>query len=844
MKNTPLFAVLLFSVLLCGHLSAQTHSVPFDKTKFNIIRGEVLDASSGERLIGATVVVNELKSKGTVTDENGAFEMLVPLGAYSLKISLVGYQTVIKTDVIVNAGRETVLSVKLLGTTLEMQTVTVKGDYFDKSLQANTLSTVVLSAEEVRRSPGSAQDFQRILQSMPGVGFSSDQDNELLVRGGSPNENLVLFDDMELHSVNHYPNEYNSGGPINMVNVDLIDNIQFSTGGFVSKYGDKLSSVVVVNTREGRRTNALNGNANISMAGAGLIAEGGFAQGSGSWLFSLRKSYLDLIVGAIGLTAVPKYYDAQYKAVYDISPNHKVSFSGIYGNDKIDIKGDAETERAELAGTTDSIAVENVDVKKYQFATGASLKSIWTKNFFSTITLFTNAFHDDINVNNDFTKRVFSGTGTVAAKEKLGTREVFDKYTDEGETALKADVSWLAGKQYELNVGGAYRTGFYKSEVRVDGDTARYDLDGDGTFETGPVIVPPAVVMDDIKSFEHSKQYAYVNNKMKFADERLLFNAGLRYDYFSYSGKGYLSPRFAATYYLVPALTALNVSFGYFYQTHAYPQYGDRYKSGVNVHLENARAVHYIAGIEHILDEGLKLNIEGYYKEYDRIPVHTDFIHSNDRTFRSEQRLTIGRQTTYGVDAVLQQKMVSNLYGTISASYMHSRMKDPRVGYEGKEFPGSYEYPLMFTVIVGKRYSGLRDDLDAMPFYVKYASYVLPFSNDMEISVRWRYASGAPFTPRVFSRSEQHREGGMAWGRGTWVDGDDINGDRYPAYHRLDIGFNSRYNFNNWNMVVFLSVQNVYNRKNVAGYSYNSDGTKDVINQYGLLPIFGMEIEF
>jgi hypothetical protein len=131
-----------------------------------------------------------------------------------------------------------------------------------------------------------------------------------------------------------------------------------------------------------------------------------------------------------------------------------------------------------------------------------------------------------------------------------------------------------------------------------------------------------------------------------------------------------------------------------------------------------------------------------------------------------------------------------------------------------------------------------------MPFYVKYPSYILPFSNDMEISVRWRYASGAPYTPREYSTNEQHRQGGLTWGRGTWVSGDNINGERYPAYHRLDIGFNSRYNFDRWNMVVTLSVQNVYNRNNVAGYSYNSDGTKDIVYQYSVLPVLGLEIEF
>jgi len=267
--------MLRMKLLLSFLFLAAVQSNAFPQKQFeNYLTGKVTDAVTGEPLPGATVVVVELPGRGTATDIQGEFRIKVPVGAYSLRISLVGYTTLVKTDVIVNAGREKRMEIKLQSTTVEMEGVVIKGDYFDKSLQANNLSTVVLSAEEVRRSPGSVQDFQRILQSMPGVAFSSDQNNELLVRGGSPNENLVVFDDIEIHSVNHYPNEYNSGGPINMVNVDLIEDIRFSTGGFVSKYGDKLSSIITVNTREGRRNTLIAGNANISFAGAGLILEG------------------------------------------------------------------------------------------------------------------------------------------------------------------------------------------------------------------------------------------------------------------------------------------------------------------------------------------------------------------------------------------------------------------------------------------------------------------------------------------------------------------------------------------------------------------------------------------
>ncbi|NUN08057.1 MAG: TonB-dependent receptor [Ignavibacteriaceae bacterium] len=825
-------------------LHSSFHHFSAQEASGNFISGRVLDAVTGETLPGATIVINELPGRGTVTNEKGDFRIKVPLGAYSIRVSQVGYVTLIKTDIIVNAGRESVVSIKLQSTTVEMEGVLIKGDYFDKSIQVNNLSTVVLNAEEVRRSPGSLQDFQRILQSMPGVAFSSDQDNELLVRGGAPNENLVVFDDIEVHSVNHYPNEYNSGGPINMVNVDLIEDIRFSTGGFISKYGDKLSSIITVNTREGRRNTTIAGNANTSFAGAGLILEGGIGDNRGAWLFSARKSYLDLIVGAIGLTAVPQYYDAQYKVTYDLTDKQKLSFSGIFGDDYIDILGEPEITDPLLAGRIDTVGMENVFVRQNQFASGLSLKSLWSKNFFTTTTFSTTRYHYDVDVTTEVIRRTFDGSGKLDGHSTLNIRPLYRQLSDENEYGLKLDMVYLSSPAYEFNAGVSYRTGEFNSAVTIDGDTARYDLDNDGTYETGPIVLPPAVINDSISLFKENKTYAYINNKFTLLNERLVINAGLRYDHFTYSNASELSPRLSLSYYLIPAITNINFAFGYYYQTHAYPIYGDRYKSGVNRNLLNSRALHYIAGLEHIWDEGLKMTIEAYYKKYDRVPVSEELVYLEDKTFRSEKVLNIGEQDSYGIDFVIQQKLVKDIYGTASFSYMNSKIKDFRKGYEGKTIASDYEFPYIFTIILGKRFSGLKSEINEMPFYIRYPSHLLPFSDDMEISFKWRYSSGRAYTPREFTTTEQRREGGVVWSRGSWHPGTNLNSERYPAFHRLDVSFNSRYNFKGWNLVVFLAIQNLYNQKNVAGQSYSSDGTNNTVYQYSFLPVVGIEAEF
>ncbi len=831
MKHLLILIIFIFTA--SANLFAQTGT----------ITGKVTDAKTEEPLIGVNIIVNELENVGAAADLNGKFSIKVPVGSYSLRASLIGYTPMVKTDVIVKTGGEAKVLIKLSQTSVKLDEVTVTADYFDKSIIENNLSTVVLGAEEVRRSPGSSQDFQRILQGMAGVSFSTDQTNELLVRGGSPNENLTVLDNMEIHSTNHYPNQFNSGGPINMINVDLIQDIQFSTGGFISKYGDKLSSVLVVTTREGTRSSLLKTNANLSMAGYGAILEGGINGGKGSWIFSARKSYIDMIAGSFGLTAIPKYYDLQFKAAYDLSNTHKLSLSGIYGNDRIFFEGDAEITNTALANSADSVGVEKVDVRQYQYAAGISLKSLWSNNFYSIINISKNNYNSIIDVSSAFTRRNYNSLGKVYNTNILNDRTVFKDNVDNGEMDLRTEFVWNADKYNEVNFGGALKFGDFKETLSLDPDTARYDINKDGIYDAN-IVVPGNQLNYNFKLFEHHKDYGYITDKIKLFDERLIFNVGLRYDYFTYSKKGNVSPRLSVSYYVIPGITNINFAYGEYYQTQNYPTYGDRYQSNVNRYLENTHARHLVLGFEHILGDGLKLNVETYYKKYSDIPVREEFIHFDDKTFRSEKYLNVGKQKTYGVDVMLQQKLVKDIYGTLSYSHMWSKFDDPRIGREGKEYSSDYEFPDVLTLIIGKRFSNLRNQLDEMPFFIKYPTYILPFSNDMEISVRWRYASGRVYTPRYFTTSEQHREGGLTWSTGAWQAGEEINSARYPDYHRLDIALNSRYNFSTWNLSIFLSIQNVYNRKNIAGYQYNSDGTYDTIYQFAILPVAGIEIGF
>ena len=245
------------------------------------ITGTVLDSKMSEPIPDVHVIVQQRPNIGTSTDVNGAFLIKgLDVGTYSLQISAVGYVSQVITNVVVTTGRATPVTVKLDETAIQMGEVTVQADYFSRGQQMSPVSANVIDRSEVLRSPGGVQDVQRVIQNLPGVASSTDNINELIVRGGAAYENLTVMDHMEIPSINHYSNQFNSAGPINMVNADMIEDVQFSAGGFPARYGDKSSSVMDLTVREGNRNVGLSSKTGFNMAGIGTLVEGGIDEGA------------------------------------------------------------------------------------------------------------------------------------------------------------------------------------------------------------------------------------------------------------------------------------------------------------------------------------------------------------------------------------------------------------------------------------------------------------------------------------------------------------------------------------------------------------------------------------
>jgi hypothetical protein len=814
------------------------------------IVGKVLDSKTLEPIPSVNVVVQQKQGVGGATDVNGSFRIRgLDVGTYSLQVSAIGYTMQVVTNVVIATGRATSLTVKLDETAIEMQGVTVQANYFSRGQLMAPISSNAFDRAEILRSPGGVQDVQRIAQNLPGVASSTDNINELIVRGGAPFENLTILDNMEIPSINHYSNQFNSAGPINMVNADMVEDVQFSSGGFPAQYGDKTSSVMSLTVREGDRTKPFASKTALNMAGIGTLIEGGFASGKGSYIVSVRNSlleFLDRIVGlsAISLTAIPKYWDAQTKIVYDLSSSQKLSLNVLYGDSRINLQGDPKEADDLRKNTIDSSSVESLYPITRQYTVGMNLRSLWGKNGYSVLTLYSSGTTTDVDVREDFAVRQRGAAGEVLSSRIINSVNTFNDHSVESFVGLKYELFYRVHPRHELSVGAQIQTArLWKNDVYVAPDSTRYDLNHDGYHETGPVVTPGWIYHDRQGFGDASKYYLYASDRYEAAT-RLFLTLGLRYDHFTYSGQGSVSPRASIVYQIIPSLTTATFSMGRYYQTHPFPYYGDGRQLGYNRNLANMVADHYVLGFEHILDRGLKLSIEAYYKKYRRLAVSEDFIYSAVDTFWSDRNLSVGERTAYGLEFFLEQKQVEDYFGTLSVSLSKSREGDPRIPQIRKDYPSEYDYPVILTALAGKVVKGVRSWLNETPFFIKYPSYILPLSDEMEISFKYRYQSGRPYTSSEYVTWKQSREGGVKWSRGAWISSGDRNGARYPSYSRLDLQWLSRFYLSQWNINLFVGLMNVLNNKNVFYENHRSDGTVETVYQFTFFPVVGAEVEF
>ena len=751
--------------LTVGSASAQTGA----------ISGTITDAATRQPMPGVNVVIAGT-TIGAATDVGGRFRISdVRVGTYALTISSIGYVLLSVADVVVRSGRVTQVDKALREAVVEGGEVVVEGGaYFERRTESLT-SVQSLSYEEVRRSAGAVGDVLRQAQALPGVALTNDQRNDLVVRGGTPAENLLLVDNVEVPSLNHFGAQNTSGGPVSMLNTEFLEEADFFSGGFSAQYGGRVSSVLDISLREGNRDRFAT-DLEMGIAGFGAIAEGPLGQ-SGSYMVSLRRSYLELLQGAIGLTAVPEYWNLNAKVAYDLSPSDKLSFVSLGGIDQIAFEADPDN--------LDDPDLENLTSEGWQTINGVSWQRLFGETGYGTLTLSDALYH----------------YGTEAFDERLDGALTFRQDDYEGVTTARYDLTLLPASYGEM------RAGLDAKLFR-----ARYDIEqpfGSLNPYSADVERMEPVRIGDRFTTSQLGLYAEVAPRLS---PRLTVNLGGRLDYFDVLGATRLAPRTSLRYRLRPDLN-LNASWGQFYQS---PAMIFLNAAPGNRNLDPIRADHYIAGVSFFPRDDVRVTVEGYRKVYQDYPVSLDYpvlsMANTGDDFGINGLLipltSAGRGRSFGAEVYVQKKLTHRLYGQVSYSYSQTEHR----ALDGVYRLASFDIPHTFTALGGYKLGR------------------------WELSSKFTYASGRPYTPYLMAASEAQNRAIFDLSR--------INAERAPAYHRLDIRVDRRFEFAGWSLLVFADVLNVYNRENVQQYVWNpKTRARAIIPQYTLLPNIGFNVK-
>jgi len=313
-----------------------------------LIKGRAVDGETRKPLAGVIVSLTGTALRAQSGDDGAYVLADVPLGFYVQSFEREGYYPETRTDVIVRSGRTTFLNVEMFAVRPVHKEISVTAEAFPPQLE-KPVSRMEFNAEELRRDPGSAGDLSRALYAVPGIAKADEEANDLIVRGGSPMENGFYIDNIFLPNINHFPQQGASGGNVSMLNMDFIDSLAISTGGFDASYGNRLSSIIDIEYREGNR-DGLSGQVSLSAIGYGAQLEGPIGGGKGSWMFSANRSFLDLITKFLDLDNPPDYFDIQGKAVYDLGPGDRLSLLAIGGSSGSDY-GQGDREKFDYATT-------------------------------------------------------------------------------------------------------------------------------------------------------------------------------------------------------------------------------------------------------------------------------------------------------------------------------------------------------------------------------------------------------------------------------------------------------------------------------------------------------------
>ncbi len=753
------------TLVLCTVASAQ------DTVGTGVVRGEVVrsDGSPAE-FLHVCIAGTGLCSP---SDQNGRFPPIdARPGLVQLEVRFESGETLPSGTVQVRAGQTSEVRLELPDVAAIETSVTVSASALRVPDEVIS-SGVAIQNREIAKTAGTLQDVSRYVSTLPGVVTgSADFRNDIIVRGGSPLENLFVVDNIEIPNINSFANLASAGGTVSLLDVQLIEDVTFLTGGYPAPYINRLSSVMQVAQREGSR-DKFHARATLAYAGAGGVVEGPWARGKGSWIVSARRSFLDFFTDDLGTGGVPVYYSFTGKAVRDFGNFDRVWVTSITGIDSIRLGLSEKTK------PTDSLGAFDIRYGGRRNATGFNWQRILGTRGVGLLGLT----HSTATV--DSTVKDLVRSGPIPPQQSVGQAiaagvETFRQDSTEDETTIKYDLTLHAGRAGEYRIGGAQKF-FVNDYVTLS------PLGYDGPF----AIVPDLNPIDLRESFTATQASAYVQGTHQLGP-RMRVTVGGRLDRYAHFGVSQLrmSPR-AGVSVAISENLSWNANWGIYHQIPVYlflaafPQ---------NRALIPARSDHWISGLAWTPKRNLRVTLEAYSKRYKDYSVATQFpalsFANVGDTFDVRDILypmtSAGRGRTHGIELFAEKKFSARWFGQLNVAYSRAR----HAGLDGKLRPGAFDRPFAFNAVGGRR-----------------------IGRKWEVAFRTAYLTGRPYTPFDIERSESQRRGVF--------DLDRVNTMRYDAYFTLDLRLDRSFSVRDREVVMYAGLQNVTGRRNQTTLLWN-----------------------
>ncbi len=731
-----------------------------------IVRGKIIDAQTREALPFVNVLILGTNT-GVISDERGEFVINnSPLGYIKLQASFIGYETIVSDDYLVTLEKSPYVIFQMNVDNEQLEEVVIQSKLFRKPVE-NPLSYQSIGIAEIEKNPGGDRDILKVIQSFPGVASNPGFRNDIIIRGGSPSENKFYLDGVEVPVINHFQTQGSTGGPVGIINADLIRKADFYSSAFSANRGNALSSIIEFSMKEGN-PEKLDIRATLGTSDAGVTADGHIGEKT-TFIASVRQSYLSGLFRLLKLPFLPTYNDFQLNVKHKFDDKNELSLIGLGAIDKFKLNeevNDGVTDEDDLK--RNNYILSNIPVQnQWNYTVGLSYKHYGEKST-QQIVLSRNEWDNVADKYED-------NTGNFEdLLLKYSSRETENKLRYENFSTLK--------NNYKLNFGvGLEQVQYYNATYQKFANSSGVEI------------------IDFSSNLSLFKYGVFGQISKAYFNSKLNVSFGVRFDGVDYDDEmsnlfKQFSPRLSLAYALTEKW-AINASAGIYNQLPSYTVMGYRDNDGVLVNKENGleyiTAEHLVAGIEFKPNTSSKITLEGFYKGYNKYPFSVENqislanLGAGFGVVGNEEVTSTSEGRAYGFEVLLQKKSYSGLYGILSYTFVRSEFKDLNNEY----IPSSWDNRNLLTATGGKK-----------------------FNKNWELGAKFRLVGGQPYTPYDYEASADIANYNV--NNSGILDYSELNTLRFDLFHQLDIRVDKTWYWKHFSLNLYLDIQNILGSEN------------------------------